>query len=72
MASMRLLGIASVVLAIATLYALADSDLGGFAYYTLAAFLGAFLTYCWGSIERLRDQLESLEHAARADRRDAR
>jgi Ca2+/Na+ antiporter len=59
--AMRLLGIASVVLAIATLYALADSDLGAAAYYTLAAFLCAFLGYCWGSIERLREQLEKLE-----------
>ncbi|HTT11130.1 MAG TPA: hypothetical protein VMG60_09595 [Burkholderiaceae bacterium] len=69
---MRLLGIASVVLAIATLYALADSDLGGFAYYTLGAFLGVFLGYCGGSIERLRDQLDRLERAAHTDRRDPR
>lgn len=67
---MRLLGIASVVLAVATLYALADSDLDSFAYYTLAAFLCAFLAYCWGSIEYLREQLERLERAARIDKRD--
>jgi len=58
---MRLLGIASVVLAFATLYALADSDLGAAAYYTLAAFLCAFLAYCWSSIEHLREQLKRLE-----------
>jgi hypothetical protein len=61
MHGMRLLGIASAVLAVATLYALADSDLGAVAYYTLVAFLGAFLAYCWGSIEHLRAQLERLE-----------
>ncbi len=58
---MRTLGITSVVLAIATLYALADSELGALAYYTLAAFLCAFLAYCWVSIEHLREQLEQLK-----------
>jgi len=65
MDGMRLLGIASVVLAVATLYALADSELGAVAYYTLTAFLCAFLAYCWGSIEHLRAQLERLERNAR-------
>jgi Ca2+/Na+ antiporter len=64
---MRLLGFVSVILAIATLYALADSELGAFAYYSLAAFLCAFLGYCWGSIERLREQLEELERSAAHD-----
>jgi len=64
MHGMRLLGIASVVLAVATLYALADSDLDAVAYYTLVAFLGAFLAYCCGSIEHLRAQLERLERDA--------
>ena len=67
---MRLLGITSVVLAIATLCALADSELDGVAYYTLAAFLCAFLAYCCGSIENLREQLERLERAARHDNQD--
>lgn len=70
---MRLLGIVSVVLALATLYALADSELGAVAYYTLAAFLCAFLAYCWGSIEHLREQLEKLErNAAHRDDREHR
>lgn len=64
MHGMRLLGIASVVLALATLYTLADSELDAVAYYTLVAFLGAFLAYCWGSIEHLRAQLERLERDA--------
>lgn len=64
---MRLLGIASVVLAVATLYALADSELDAVAYYTLVAFLGVFLAYCWGSIEHLRAQLERLERNASHD-----
>lgn len=67
---MRLLGMASVVLAIATLYALADSELGAGAFYTLAAFLGVFLGYCWLSIERLREQLEQVERTL-AERREA-
>jgi hypothetical protein len=58
---MRFLGFASVVLAVATLYALADSELGAFAYYSLTAFLCAFLAYCWGSIEQLREELKRLE-----------
>jgi hypothetical protein len=65
---MRLLGIASVVLAVATLYALADSDLGALAFYSLAAFLGVFLGYCWLSIERLRAQVEQVERRL-SDRR---
>jgi Ca2+/Na+ antiporter len=64
MHDMRLLGIVSVVLAVATLYALADSELGAVAYYTLLAFLCAFLAYCWGSIEHLRAQLERLERGS--------
>ena len=65
---MRVLGIASVVLALATLYALADSTLGALAYYTLTAFLCAFLAYCGVSIERLRQQLERLERKNEAAR----
>jgi len=68
---MRLLGITSVVLAIATLYALADSELGAAAFYTLAAFLCAFLGYCWLSIERLRERVENMERTLR-NRRDTR
>lgn len=60
---MRLLGIASVLLAVATLYALADSELGAAAFYTLAAFLGAFIGYCWISIERLREQLHTVQQS---------
>jgi len=66
---MRMLGIVSVVLAVATLYALADSSLGAVAYYTLAAFLCAFLAYCGVSIERLREQLERLEREESAARK---
>ena len=70
---MRLLGVASLFLALATLYALADSELGAAAYYTLTAFLCAFLAYCWGSIEHLRQKLEKLErnvaHDEEAQRR---
>ena len=61
MHSMRLLGITSVVLALATLYAFADSDLDALAYYTLTGFLCALLAYCWLSIEQLRQQLEQLQ-----------
>jgi Ca2+/Na+ antiporter len=61
---MRVLGFISVILAFATLYALADSELGAFAYYSLVAFTCTFLGYCWGSIERLREQIEALEHSA--------
>jgi Ca2+/Na+ antiporter len=61
---MRSLGIASVVLAVATLYALADTDLGAVAFYTLTAFLCAFLAYCWISIEHFRSRLRELELAA--------
>jgi hypothetical protein len=61
---MRALGFISVIFAIATLYALADSELGAFAYYSLLAFICAFLGYCWGSIERLREQIDALEHRA--------
>jgi Ca2+/Na+ antiporter len=67
---MRWLGITSVVLAVATLYALADSELGALAYYTLAAFLCAFLAYCWVSIEHLREQLEQLKRNSASARRD--
>jgi Ca2+/Na+ antiporter len=68
MQRMRLLGITSVVLALATLYALADSELGALAYYTLTAFLCAFLAYCWWSIEHLREQIDRIERAHRAAR----
>jgi len=64
-----MLGLVSVILAIATLYALADTELGALAYYTLAAFLCAFMAYCWVSIEHLREQLEKLERRDEALRR---
>jgi hypothetical protein len=60
---MRLLAIVSVVLAVAALYALADSELGNAPFYLVVAFVGAFLTYCCGSIERLVARLEELERA---------
>lgn len=70
---MRALGIAAFVLALATLYALADSALGSLAYYTLAAFVLVFLGYAWSSIEHLREQLAGLERSLRGkDKRDAR
>lgn len=62
---MRFLGFASFVLGIAALYALADSELDALAYYTLMAFLSAFLGYCWLSIEYLREQLERLQRGER-------
>lgn len=61
---MRLLAILSAMLALTTLYALADSELDGFAYYSLTAFLCAFVGYCWGSIERLSEQIDKLERGA--------
>ena len=61
---MRVIGMAAVLLALATLFALADSELDALAYYTLAAFLAALMVYCWGSIEQLRAQVEKLQRRA--------
>jgi hypothetical protein len=58
---MRLLAFLSVILAFATLYTLADTELGAAAFYTLTAFLCAFLGYCCLSIEALRDQIDRMK-----------
>lgn len=58
---MRLLGLASIVLAVAALYFLAASEVDALAFYTLLAFACAFIGYCAGSIEGLRQRLHRVE-----------